>query len=153
MPWRSYPLGVCRKPKLISSWGLGHPNPYHTISYCGIIPCLITLVGSARYLITLLRYTPHFYSVELYSALILCCGILYFYYIAGLYPILTHYWCESNIITLLCISQIWCIDELNWILTHCWGTACPLHCRAIPTIKTMLTYTLTYYIAEMFLIL
>ena len=41
------------------------------------IACLITFVGSVRYLFTLLRYTLPYYSVVLYPALIHCCGILY----------------------------------------------------------------------------
>ena len=41
------------------------------------IACLNTFVGSVRYLFTLLRYTIPYYSVELYPALIHCCGILY----------------------------------------------------------------------------
>ena len=36
--WRSYALGFCRKLKVISSKGLGHPNPYHALFHCGNIP-------------------------------------------------------------------------------------------------------------------
>ena len=75
--WRSCALGFCRKLKLISSWGLGHPNPYHALFDCGNTPCLNTLVESVRYLITWLRYTLPHYSVELYPAFLLCCGILH----------------------------------------------------------------------------
>ena len=45
--------------------------------HCGNIPCLNTLVRSVRYLIILLKYTLHYYSVELYPALLQCCCILY----------------------------------------------------------------------------
>ena len=76
--WRPCALGYCRKLKLISSWGLGHPNPYHALFDCGNTPCLNTLVESVRYLITWLRYTLPHYSVELYPAFLLCCGILHF---------------------------------------------------------------------------
>ena len=38
---------------------------------------LNTFVGSVRYLFTLLRYKLPYYSVQLYPALIHCCGILY----------------------------------------------------------------------------
>ena len=41
------------------------------------IACLNTFVGSVRYLFTLLRYKLPYYSVQLYPALIHCCGILY----------------------------------------------------------------------------
>ena len=73
---QSYAPAFCPKLKLISSWALEHPNPYHTFLHCGKIPCLDTFVGSVRYLITLLKYTLPYYSVELYSAFIHCCGIL-----------------------------------------------------------------------------
>ena len=111
--WRSYALGFCRKLKLISSQELGHPNPYHTIFPCGNIPCLNTLVESARYLITLLRYTPPYYSVELYPVLIHCCGILYLntllgyiqsYHIAEVNPIFLHCWVKSNFNALMSYS-------------------------------------------------
>ena len=51
----------------------------HTLHYyiAENIACLNTFVGSVRYLYTLLRYTLPYYSVELYPALIHCCGILY----------------------------------------------------------------------------
>ena len=75
--WRTYALGFCRKQKLISSQGLEQPHPYHTILHFGKIHCLNTFVGSVRYLNTLLRYTLPYYYVELYPALIHCCGILY----------------------------------------------------------------------------
>ena len=54
---------------------LGHPNPYQTLLQCGNLHCLITLVGNVRYLITLLRYTLPYYSVELYPTLLHCWGI------------------------------------------------------------------------------
>ena len=40
-------------------------------------PVSITLLGSVRYPITFLRSTLPYYSVELYPALIHCCGLLY----------------------------------------------------------------------------
>ena len=41
------------------------------------IACLNTFVESVRYVFTLLRYTLPYYSVELYPALLHCCGKLY----------------------------------------------------------------------------
>ena len=51
-----------------------HTLPYYIAEN---IDCLNTFVGSVRYRFTLLRYTLPYYSVELYPALIHCCGILY----------------------------------------------------------------------------
>ena len=51
-----------------------HTLPYYIAEN---IACLNTFVGSVRYRFTLLRYTLPYYSVELYPALIHCCGILY----------------------------------------------------------------------------
>ena len=79
----SYALGFCRKFKLVSKLGLGHSNPYHTLIQCGIIHCLNTLLESVRYPITLLRFTLPYYTVQLYPALIHCCGILYFNTLLG----------------------------------------------------------------------
>ena len=62
----------CQKPELISSQELGHPNPYDTLLHCGSLPCLSTLVGSVRYLIILLKYTLHYYSVEFYPTFLHC---------------------------------------------------------------------------------
>ena len=76
--WRSYAFGFCEKSHFISSQGLGHTNPYHTLLHCRIIPCLSILVGSVCYLITWMSYTLHHYIVELYPTLIQCWGILYF---------------------------------------------------------------------------
>ena len=51
----------------------------HTLHYyiAENIACLNIFVGSWRYVFTLLRYTLPYYSLELYQALIPCCGILY----------------------------------------------------------------------------
>ena len=110
--WRSYALGFCQKLKLISRKGVGHSNPYHTIFHCGIIPSLKTLVESAHHLITLLRYTLPYYSVELYSALIHWCGILY---------------CN----TLLGYTQSLHIAEVNPIY---------LHCRVLSNFNALMSY-------------
>ena len=74
---RSYAPGFCPKLKLISSWALEHPNPNHTFLHCGKILCGDSFVGSVRDLITSLKYTLPYFSVELYPALIHCCGIVY----------------------------------------------------------------------------
>ena len=63
------------------------------------IPYIPTL-GSVRYLITLLKYTRPCYSIELYSALIHCCGIL-------------------SLNTLLEYTQYQHIAEENPIFVHC----------------------------------
>ena len=97
---RSYALGFCRKFKLISCKGIEHPNPYHIFLHWRKIPCLNTVVGSVRYLITLLKYTQPYYSIELYPALIHCCGILY-------------------LKTLLEHTQYQHIAEVNPIFVHC----------------------------------
>ena len=73
--WRSYALGFCEKPKRISSQGMGHPNANHTLKHCGKIPCLKTLVGTAHYLISSLRYTLPYYSVEPQPTIIHCWAI------------------------------------------------------------------------------
>ena len=51
----------------------------HTLQYyiAENIAGLNTFVRSVRYLLTLLRYTLPYCSVEIYPALIYCCGILY----------------------------------------------------------------------------
>ena len=74
----------------------------HTIhSYIAeIYLVLIHSLWSVRYLITLLRYTPPYYTVELYPALIHCSGILY-------------------LNTLLECTQYLNIPEINPILLHC----------------------------------
>ena len=79
----SYALGFCWKLKLVSKQGLGHSNPYHTLTHFGRTPCLSTLLGSVPYPIILLRYTLAYYSVQLYPALTHCCGILYFNTLLG----------------------------------------------------------------------
>ena len=87
----------------------------HTLHYyiAQNIACLNTLVGSVRYLFTLLRYTLPYYSVELYPALIHCCGLLY-----------------PN--TLLDYTQYEHIAEVNSIL---------IHCLLIPNFIALMRYT------------
>ena len=123
--WRTHTLRFRRKPNHISIQWLRHPNPNHILLQCRSIPCLKTLVGSVRYLITLLKYTL-------------------FYYIVELYPILTHCWGIPYLFTLLSNSQFQYLAELYPIPAHCWG---------LPNIDTLLRYTLSYNIVELWLIL
>ena len=70
--WRTHTLGFCRKPNPISIQWLGHLNPNSIILHYRSILCLNTLVGSVRYLITLLKYRMFHYIVELYSTFLHC---------------------------------------------------------------------------------
>ena len=92
---------VYRKPKLFFSQGLGYPNPYHWIFYCGNTPRLITLVRSVRYLVSLLRSALPYYSVELHPASKHCRGILY-------------------LVTLLRFTQALTTAQVTPTLIHCW---------------------------------
>ena len=95
--WRTHTLGFCRKPNPISIQWLGHPNPNSLLLHDRSIPWLNTLVGSVRYLITLLKY-------------------LLFHYIVEFYPILTHCWGQPYLKRLLSNSQK---------LIHCWAIPNP----------------------------
>ena len=66
----------------ISIQSLGHPHPNHMFLHYRNITCLNTLVGSVRYLITLLKYNL-------------------FYYIAQVNPRFLHSWAKLNPKTLL----------------------------------------------------
>ena len=127
--WRTHTYGFCRKPNPISIRWLGHPNPNSLILQYRSIPCLNKLVGSVRYLITLLEYRLFHYLVELYPTFLhywaipnpntllkftLSQNIAEQFSISihtELYPILRHYWGIPYLITLLSNSQI---------LIHCW---------------------------------
>ena len=93
--WRTHTLNFCRKPNPISIRWLGHPNPYSLLLLYRSIPCLNTLVGGVRYLITLLKYCLFHYIVELYPKILLCWAIpnrntllryTQYYYIAKQFP-------------------------------------------------------------------
>ena len=73
--WRTHTLDFCRKPNPISIRWLGHPNPNSLLLHYRSIPCLKTLVGSVRYLITLLKYRLFHYIVELYPTFLHCWSI------------------------------------------------------------------------------
>ena len=121
---------------------LGHPSPNSLILHYRSIPCLNTLVGSGRYLITMLKYRPFHYLVELYLTFFHCWAIpnpntllsyTQSYYFAEQFPktnTLLHCWAIPNPNTLLWYSLSWNIaeqfpisilTELYPILTHCWG--------------------------------
>ena len=70
--WRTHTLGFCRKPNLISIRWLGHPNPNSLLLHYRCITSLNTLVGSVRYLITLLKYGLFHYIIELYRTFLHC---------------------------------------------------------------------------------
>ena len=59
------------------SQALGHPYPYHTLLQSGFLTWLNPLVGSVRYLISLLRCTLPYYSVEPYPTFLNCWGTIY----------------------------------------------------------------------------
>ena len=59
----------------ISIRWLGHPNPNSLLLHSRSIPCLDTLVGSGRYLITLLKCRLFHYIVELYPTFLHCWAI------------------------------------------------------------------------------
>ena len=107
--WRTHTFSFCRKPNPISIRWVGHPNPNSLLLHCRSIPCLNTLVGSVRHLITLLKYCL---IVKLLS-------FTQHFYIAELYPILTHCWGIPYLITWLSNSQI---------LLHCWAIPNPKTC-------------------------
>ena len=72
MHWRTYTLDFCRKRNSISIQWLGHPNPNHVLLHHRKITSLRTLVGSVRYLITLLEYSLFYYIVKLYPTFLHC---------------------------------------------------------------------------------
>ena len=139
--WRTHALGFSRKPNHISIRWLGHPNPNSLLLHYRSIPCLNTLVGSVRYLITLLKYRLYHYIVELFPTLLHCWVVpnantllryTLSYYIAKqfpisilteLYPTLRQNWGTRYLIILLSNSQL---------LILCW---------AIPNPNTSLRYT------------
>ena len=124
------------------------------------------------YLITLLRYTPPYYNVELYETKTNYSVLLYLnrlLHIAELYPFLMDYWGLSNVTTMLSKYQIlmhwWVRPNFNTLLTYTlsyYTLSCSqsynivatnlvlLHWWAIPNPKTLLKYTLSFYIAELF---
>ena len=142
------------------------------------IPCLNTLVGSVRYLITslkysmfhyILRFTQLYHIAELYPTLTHCWGIRYLNTLLSNSQILIHCWAIPNLNTLLRynLSQkiaeqfpISIHTELYPILTHCWGipylntllsnSQILIHCWAIPNLNTLLRYNLSQKIAEQF---
>ena len=73
--WRTHTFGFCGKPNPISIRWLGHPNPNSLFMHYRSIPSLNTLVGSVRYLITLLKYRLFHYIVELHPTFLLCWAI------------------------------------------------------------------------------
>ena len=117
---------------------------------CWIIACFITL----------LSFTHHFYTAELYPIPINCWGIPNLVTLLGNSQILIHCWVIPNPNTLLrySLSQniaeqfpISIHTELYPILTHFWGlpylitllsnSQKLIHCWAIPNPNTLLRYT------------
>ena len=136
-----YTLGCYQQANHLSIHWLGHPNPNHLIKHYRSIFCLNTLLGSVRYLSTLLKYILFYYIAELYLILTHCLDIpnsntllrwTRTHYIAELYPTLKYCCFIPYHITLLSNSQR---------LIPCW---------AIPNPNTLLRYSLSYYIAEQF---
>ena len=68
----THTLRFCRKPNPIPIRWLGHPKPNSLLLHYRSIPSLNTLVGSVRYLITLLKYRLFHYIVELYRTFLHC---------------------------------------------------------------------------------
>ena len=137
--WRTHTLCFCRKPSSNSIQWLGHPIANHILLHCRrTIPCLNTLVGSVRYLFTLLKYSQIFSRLSFAQQV----------YIAELDPILTYCWGIPHVIILQNNSQIQYINELSPILTHCWGrpylntllsnSELLIPCWAIPNPNTLL---------------
>ena len=120
-------IRFCRKPNLNSIQWLGHPIAIHLFVHYQNTPCLITLVGSLRYPITLLKYRLFYWIVELYPTLLHCWAILnpntmfrynQFNYIVEVNPKSLHDRAVSNPNTLLRYNQLWYIAELCPILLH-----------------------------------
>ena len=152
----------------MSGQELGHLNPLNTLLHCGNLLCLNTPVRSVPCIITSLRYTLPYYSVELYPKLIHCStskhcwGIsnantmlryiqpltllrhILSYYIGELFPIFEHCWCIPCLIKLLRGSQSWKIFDVYPVSVRCW---------AIPYRKILPMCTLSHYIAELLPIL
>ena len=114
--------GRWKLSKPISIRWLASPNPNSLLFHYRRIPCLNTLVGSGRYLITLLKYRL-------------------FHYIVELYPTFLHCWAIPNPNTLSRYTLPYYIASNSQILIHCW---------AIPNPNTLSRYTLPYYIAKQF---
>ena len=70
--WWTHWLGFSWKPNPISIRRLGHPNTNSLWLHYRSIPCLNTLVGSVRYLVTLLKYRLFHYNVEPYPTFLHC---------------------------------------------------------------------------------
>ena len=90
--WRTHTLGFCRKPNPISIRWLGHPNPNSFLLHYWSIPCLNTLVGSVRYLITPLKYSLFHYIVEFHPTFFTLLSYTQSQYIVEVYTILLHFW-------------------------------------------------------------
>ena len=73
--WRTHKLGFCRNPNPISIRRLGQPNPNYFLLHYRSIPCLNTLVGSVRYLLSLLKYSLFHYIIELQPTFLHCWAI------------------------------------------------------------------------------
>ena len=148
--WRTHSLGFCRKPNHISIRWLGHPNPNSLISHSRSIPCLNTLVGSVRDLVTLLKYSLFHYIVEFYPTCLHCWAIhnpntLLRYTLS--YYIAKHI---STTDTLLSFTQSCHIVKIEPILLHCWAFPNFHTYWALPNPNTLLRYTLSYYTAKQF---
>ena len=122
--WRTHTLRFCRKPNPISIRWAGHQNPNQILLHYRSILCFNTLVGSVRYLVTLLKTSL-------------------FFYIDEQFPISVHCWVVPNPNTMFRYTQLFTllrstltpwIAEFYPILTNCWG---------IPNINTLLSYTLS----------
>ena len=143
--WRIHTLVYCLKLNFIPIQWVGQPNPYHTLLHCRSTPCLNTLMGTLRYLVTLLRH-PCFFKLLTFNQ-------HFTQYNAELYPILTHCSVKHDLVTLLSNSQFSRMDERNRILTYYEVQPVFLHCRAVSDLITLLWHILCKYIAELFPIL
>ena len=142
--------------------------------------CLVTLLSRSHSRIILDVYLVSFFRWVVSNLIKLLSHILSFY-IAQLftilknswrYPVVIHCWKALNLEVLLTYTLSYYIAELFLITKHC--RCVPSHnillkssqslnlddvqlvfllCWAVPNLKTMLTYTLSYYMLELFLIL
>ena len=138
---------------LLQCWDFPNFRPLltYTLSYyiaglllilypCWVMFCVITLLSDSE---------PE-NTVDVYSVFLHCWKapnletlVMYYLacYIAELFPIFKLYWGIFYFITLLRCSQSWNTANVYTVLLHCW---------AVPKLETLVTYTLSYYIAEIY---
>ena len=125
-----------------------------SFSFCWTVPNLITFLSHilSYFIAELYRILTHCWGkskiITLHRWTIPNLNTMLRYtlpcYIAELFPNLKHSSSITCLITLLRCSQSWNIADVYLVFLDWWD---------FPNLETLLTFTLSYYIAELFLIL